>query len=278
MRFKRLSAISFALCGACLTVNAAFAAEDDAVAVINGRTLTAEDLQRYEQALQQQTPQGTAQSRDEHAILHGLIDRILLIQEGERQAVDETPELKREIATARDSLIARAMMEKFIEKNPISDEEVAARYDELILQMPTQQDYNASHILVETEADAVAAIEALNGGQAFEEVAKEKSVDQGSAQNGGSLGWVSPAQLVQPFADALKVTDKGTYTKQPVQTRYGWHVIRVDDVRGVEPPNLNAIRDRIVAMLRGERMQMYVQELREQSEIEVLKEVKKPAE
>jgi peptidyl-prolyl cis-trans isomerase C len=131
-----------------------------------------------------------------------------------------------------------------------------------------EQEYKASHILVETEEKAGEIIEKLNEGADFGELAKEHSKDT-SATQGGDLGWFTPEVMVEPFSQAVTQLKEGEYTRQPVQTQFGWHVIRLEEVREATPPSIEEVRPQIVQRLQSQMISDYLEKLREQAEVEI---------
>ncbi len=133
------------------------------------------------------------------------------------------------------------------------------------------KEYKARHILVEKEADAKAIIAQLKKGAKFEDLAKKQSKDPGSAANGGDLGWANPAGYVPEFADAMKKLAKGDVTPEPVKTQFGYHVIRVDDIRDAkapEPPKFEDIKPQLVQQMEQQKLAKYQEELRAKAKVE----------
>jgi peptidyl-prolyl cis-trans isomerase C len=133
--------------------------------------------------------------------------------------------------------------------------------------MVGSKEYRARHILVEKQADAVVIIEQLKKGAKFEELAKQ-SKDTGSAKNGGDLDWAAPDSFVKPFSDAMIKLQKGQYTEAPVQSQFGWHVIRLDDVRDTQFPPLEQVAPQIREGLQQERVQQFVEGLKKNAKIQ----------
>ena len=131
------------------------------------------------------------------------------------------------------------------------------------------KEYKARHILTTTETEAQAVIAQLNKGANFATLAKEKSIDTSSAQNGGELGWFSPDQMVKPFADAVEKLKKGSYTQTPVHTQYGWHVILLQDVRAVQPPPFDEVKDQVRGIMQNRIIGEYIDGLRKKAKIQI---------
>jgi len=150
-----------------------------------------------------------------------------------------------------------------VESNPATDAEILAEY-ETQLEQSSDKQYKARHILVETQSEAQDLIDQLDEGADFQALAKEHSTGP-SGPNGGDLGWFAPDQMVKPFADAVVALEDGAYSKAPVQTQFGWHVILREDTRENEPPTLESVRDAIKQRVEQEKFQDYMQGLRDGS-------------
>ena len=150
-----------------------------------------------------------------------------------------------------------------MESNPATDAEILAEYEAQLEQSADMQ-YKARHILVETQGEAEALVKQLDSGEDFEALAKEFSTGP-SGPNGGDLGWFAPDQMVKPFADAVVALDDGAYSKTPVQTQFGWHVILREDSRENEPPTLESVRDAVKQQVEQRKFQDYMQKLRDDS-------------
>jgi peptidyl-prolyl cis-trans isomerase C len=143
---------------------------------------------------------------------------------------------------------------------------VKAEYDKFKSQAGDKE-YRARHILVDKEEDAKAIIAKLKGGAKFEELAKQ-SKDPGSAANGGDLDWASPASYVKPFSDALVALQKGQVTETPVKTQFGYHVIKLEDVRAAKVPSMEEVKPQIAESLQQKKLQAYQEDLRKKAKIQ----------
>jgi peptidyl-prolyl cis-trans isomerase C len=148
----------------------------------------------------------------------------------------------------------------------VADADIKAEYDKFKAQAGDKE-YHARHILVEKEDEAKAIIAKLKGGAKFEELAKQ-SKDPGSASNGGDLDWASPASFVKPFSDAMVGLEKGKITETPVKTQFGYHVIKLEDVRAAKVPTLEEIKPQIAESLQQKKLQAYQQELRTKAKVQ----------
>ena len=208
---------------------------------------------------QQDTPQLRAMVKEE------LINREILIQEADKQGLGNTADVKNQVEIARQSIVIRSLVTDYLKKHPVSDAEIKAEYDRFKAQAGDKE-YKARHILVEKEDDAKAIIVKLKAGAKFEDLAKQ-SKDTGSAGNGGDLDWASPASFVKEFSTALTGLQKGQITETPVRTQFGYHVIRLDDVRPAKVPSLEEVKGQIAESLQQKKLQEFQKELRAKAKI-----------
>ena len=235
------------------------------VAVVNG---TAIPSSRVDEMVKQITSQqnAPADSPDLRAkVKEELITREILVQAADKAGLAKTEEVKSQLAMARQSIMIRALVADFVKKNPVSDAEVAAEYAR-IKQQAGDKEYHVRHILLGTEDEAKAVIAKLKAGASFEELAKQ-SKDTGSASNGGDLDWATPAAFVKPFSDAMVSLQKGQMTETPVQSQYGFHIIKVEDIRPAKIPALDDVKRQIVDGLQQKKLQGFQEELRKKAVI-----------
>jgi len=181
----------------------------------------------------------------------------LLYREALTRNLHQDPNIQTTIALATRSAMAQSLIEAVV-KERTTEEKVKTYYDDHKVQYARPQ-VNASHILVKDEALINEIKTKLDGGDDFSALAKAHSMDPGSKENGGSLGWFKKADMVGPFADAAFAADKGTVTG-PVQTRFGWHIIKVEDKRDEIP--LDEVRDQIEGALGQELAEAYIEEIK----------------
>jgi peptidyl-prolyl cis-trans isomerase C len=234
------------------------------IAVVNGRPIPKEraDLFLKELAKQGQpsTPELAALVRQE------LVDREILLQEAERRGLPAMAEFKFQIETARTQILIQALVQDELGKSPVKEEDIQAEYKRLTAQLGTE--YRARHVLVETEAMAKDIIARLAKGEKFEALAKSLSKDPGSAANGGDLDWAAADAFVGPFSEAMVKLEKGKTTAAPVQTQFGWHVIRLDDTRTSAPPVFAEVRDQIAESLQRKKLSEFQQTLKGRAKIQ----------
>jgi peptidyl-prolyl cis-trans isomerase C len=235
------------------------------VAVVNG---TAIPKSRADALIEQLVKQGQQDTPQLHqAVRDELVNREILMQEALREGVPSRADVKAQVAVAQQTVVLRAMIEDYVAKNKPSDAEVKARYDDLIKQAGGKE-YHLHHILVDNEQQAKDLIAKIKGGAKFEDLAKQFSKDPGSGKNGGDLDWANPKTYVPEFAAAAEKLQKGQMTDAPVHTQFGWHIIRVDDVRDIAPPPLDQVKGQIVQQMQQEKLQAFEQTLRAKAKIQ----------
>ncbi len=235
------------------------------VATVNGKPIPAA---KVDQVVKQVVAQGKATDSPQlrEAIKKDLIGREVLIQEADKQGVGTRPDVKNAIDNARQSIIINAMLADYIKKNPVKDADIKAEYDKYKAQVG-EKEYHARHILVATEDEAKQIIAKLKGGAKFEDLAKQ-SKDPGSAQNGGDLDWASPASFVPEFSKAMTSLQKGAITETPVHSQFGWHVIKLEDVRPAKVPPLEEVKQQVAESLQQRKLAAYREELMKKAKIQ----------
>jgi len=234
------------------------------LAVVNGKPVPSS---RADVMIKQLAAQGQPDSPQLRAMVkEELINREILIQEADKLGLSNSSEVKNQVEIARQSIAIRALIQDYLKKNPVKDAEIQAEYDKFKAQAGDKE-YHARHILVDKEDEAKAIITKLKGGAKFEELAKQ-SKDPGSAANGGDLDWASPASFVKPFSDAMVGLQKGQITETPVKTQYGYHVIKLEDVRAAKIPALEEVKPQIAESLQQKKLQAYQEDLRKKAKIQ----------
>jgi peptidyl-prolyl cis-trans isomerase C len=234
------------------------------VATVNGKAIPSA---KVDQMVKQVVAQGKAtdspQLRD--MIKKELIGREVLLQEADKQGIGGKADVKAAIDNARQSIIINAMLADYVKKNPVTDAQIKAEYDRYKGQVGDKE-YHARHILVGTEDEAKAIIAKLKGGAKFEELAKQSK--DGSAANGGDLDWASPASYVPEFSKAMVALQKGAITETPVKTQFGYHVIKLEDVRAAKIPPMEEVKQQIADSLQQRKLATYRDELMKKAKIQ----------
>ena len=214
-----------------------------------------------EQAGQPASPDFANAMKDE------LVNREILSQAAKKKGIDKTPTVAAQMDMARQAVLIRAFFEDYVKANPISDEQLKTDYDKYVVQLGDKE-FKVRHILVDKEDEAKAVIAALKRGETFEKLAKEKSKDTGSKDNGGDLDWAPAGRYVPEFATAVKAQAKGQLSETPVKSPFGYHVIRVDDSRAMKVPSFDEVKDKFRQQAQQEQVARLVQELRGKAKIE----------
>jgi peptidyl-prolyl cis-trans isomerase C len=240
------------------------AAQDaNKVATVNGKDIP---KARADLLARQASQQGQADSPQlRQQIREELVNRELLSQEAERRGVGKTGEIREQLELARQQVVIQAFLQDWAKTNPVTDEQLRGEYEKIKAQMGGNE-YKARHILVETEAEAKDIAAKLKKGEKFEELAKA-SKDPGSKENGGDLGWNTPQTFVKPFSDTMVKLKKGE-TAEPVQTQFGWHVIRLDDTRAVKHPPFDEVKPQVTQRLQRQMLEKLVADLRAKAKIQ----------
>lgn len=241
-----------------LTFGGTAAAET--VFTINGTPVDSAVIDVYfEQRLGQNAAQPTPEQRT--ILIAQLRDIYVLATQDLAKELAKDPKLAAQIELQKQGALAQAVAADFLNKVEVTDAEIRAEYENQITMAPPLQ-FKARHILVATQREAVDLIAELDGGANFEELAKAKSTGP-SGPNGGDLGWFSPDQMVAPFSRAVEGLENGDYTKTPVQTQFGWHVILREESRENTPPTLESVRDRVSQQVKQNKFQAHLASLRE---------------
>jgi peptidyl-prolyl cis-trans isomerase C len=195
------------------------------------------------------------------------VNREVLAQAATKRGLDKNPDIAAQMEMARQAVLVRALFENEMKANPITDADLQKQYEAFKGQMGTNE-YKVRHILVEKEDDAKSIIADLGKGGDFAKLAKDKSKDPGSKDNGGDLDWGPAARYVKPFSDAVVKLPKGQTTTAPVKTDFGYHVIRVDDVRPLKVPEFAELKEQFRQRAQQQQIQKLVQDLRSKAKVE----------
>lgn len=210
-----------------------------------------------------QKPANQATAEEAASVRSELMDIYLLSAVPRAEELKESPRIQAQLELQSRAMLAQAVATDFMTRNPATDEEMQALYAEQIKLAPTQE-FKARHILVETQGEAVAIIEELEGGADFAELATEKSTGP-SGPSGGDLGWFPPERMVPEFSAAVKTLGDGSFTKAPVQTQFGWHVILREESRESAPPPFDSVGEVLKQQVESGKLQDYIESLRNPS-------------
>ncbi|MFN3375039.1 MAG: peptidylprolyl isomerase [Burkholderiaceae bacterium] len=235
------------------------------IAIVNGKAVPKERADALRQQVERSgrpiTPDIEGQIKEE------VIAREIFMQEAQKRGLEASADYKAQMELARQTILIRELFSDYQKKNPITDAEIKAEYDKFVAANGGKE-YKASHILVEKEAEAKAIIASIKKGAKFEEIAKKQSKDPGSGARGGDLDWANPASYVSEFTEALIKLQKGKMTDAPVKTQFGWHIIRLDDVREAELPKLDDVKPQIAQQLQQQKLAKFQEDLRAKAKVE----------
>lgn len=244
----------------------AFAA--DAIATVNGKPVK---QSTYDLIVKDATAGGQKiDDNTKNAIINELISSELVVQEAQKAGIDKQPEFLVREDIGRRKLLTSMFLQDYVKKNPVTDADIKAAYEQY-KKAYGEKEYNARHILVKTEAEAKDIIAQLNKGGDFTKLAKEKSIDPGSKDKGGDLGWFSPASMVKPFSDVTANLQKGATSANPVQTQFGWHVIKLIDTRQAQPLAYDKLKDGLQKNLQQRNLEKFISDLHSKAKIDMTK-------
>lgn len=199
-------------------------------------------------------------------IMNKLISSELIYQEAQRQRLDKQADYLAKEELTRRELLVNTFLQDYIKKHPVSEADTKAAYEKYKAELGDKE-YNARHILVSTEAEAKDIIAQLGKGGDFAKIAAEKSKDPGSKEKGGDLGWFSLGGMVKPFSEAVSGLQKGAYTTTPIQTQFGWHVIKLENTRATQPPAYEKVKEGLQKQLQQQQLEKMLTELRNKAKI-----------
>ena len=248
---KRMAALVGAIT---LALSSAVMAQEDTGVSIDPNVFDLYLESRIQRPAAQATPDELAAVRDE------LTDLYLLSDQPRAEELKDDPRLQAQLELQSRAIMAQAVATDFVTSNQATDEEMQTLYAEQIKLAPPQE-FKARHILVETQGEAIELITLLEGGADFAELAKERSTGP-SGPSGGDLGWFTPDRMVAEFSNAVQALADSAFTKIPVQTQFGWHVILREDSREVAPPPYESILDTLKQQVEQQKLQDYLASLR----------------
>jgi len=235
------------------------------VAVVNGKAVPKARIEALAQQVARSGRPVTAEMQGQ--LREEVIAREIFMQEAQKKGLDATEDYKLQLELARQTILIRELFSDYQKANPVTDADIQAEYDRFIAST-SGTEYRARHILVEKEDQARAIIASIKKGQKFEDIAKKQSKDPGSGAKGGDLDWASPGNFVKEFSEAMTSLKKGQMTENPVKSQFGFHIIRLDDVRQAQVPKFEEVKPQIAQQLQQGRMNAYQQDLRSKAKVE----------
>ena len=232
------------------------------LATVDGKELRASDLAAFRAGL----PPQLAQQLPEDVLLDQLISNILIAKQAKAEGLDKSPAVKQSLATAENQILAKAWVNGKL-KAAVTDAAVKAKYEELKTSFKPSEEVHARHILVKTEAEAKDLVATLKKGEDFGKLAAQKSIDPTAKENGGDLGYFAEGDMVPEFGAAVFAAKPNSLIETPIQTPFGWHVIKVEDRRMSNLPSFKEVQQDIKAMLAEEAIDKQVKELMAKAKI-----------
>jgi peptidyl-prolyl cis-trans isomerase C len=230
------------------------------VAIVDGTPISRDAYDDYLKGLLRGKPVSDVTADEKNQVLDQMINMQLIAAQAEKDGLEKDPDVATRVALLRTQILADAAAQKYVKSNEPSDQELHAAYDAAT----DKTEYHASHILVPTKEKADQLIKKIKGGAKFEDIAKADSTDNSKA-NGGDLGWFTTARMVKPFGDAVKGLKKGEFTTDPVQTQYGWHIIKLDDTRDAP---FDQMKVQLTNGIMQKKFQEYIEGLKKTAKIE----------
>lgn len=262
MRLLSLAAAILLLGAGALPVTAE---DDPVVARVNGAELHRSDVIAAQRSLPQQYQQVPLEQFYPR-LLDQLVTGMLIADAGRKAKLADDPEVKARTARAEDRIIQEVYINRAVEA-AATDAKLHEQYDKFVKEQPAKEEVSARHILVASEDEAKAIIGDLGKGADFATIAKQKSTDP-AKDTGGDLGFFTRDSMVPEFADAAFNLGKGEYTKTPVHTQFGWHVIKVEDRRTAPPPSFEESKEELTGEIAREAITAEVKALRDGAKIE----------
>ena len=250
--------------GTASTSPATAAAPAAPVATVNGNIISRDLFEFYAKAAANK-PAAELTPEQRQQLLDGLVSGEVVAQQAGKEGLGDDKDVQSMLSMARLEIMQRAMQQKYLKDKTPTDAQLRAEYDAQIAQMP-KTEYHARHILVPTKERAEAVAAMLRKGGNFAQIASKESSDSSKSQ-GGDLGWFNPSTMVKPFADALIALKKGQ-TSEPVQSQFGWHIIKLEDTRTVAPPPFENSKQEIAQLVMRKRFKAYVDELLKTAKVE----------
>jgi peptidyl-prolyl cis-trans isomerase C len=244
------------------------------VATVDGQPIGRDTYEFYVKGVAGKTSaELSADQRDQ--ALENLVRAQVIAEQAEKDGLTKDTNTAALLELSRLNVLQQALSEKYLKDKKATDQEMRAEYETQVSAM-SRTEYHAKHILVATSAFAEKAVRDLEKGMKFEDVAKRDSMDS-SKDNGGDLGWFTPDRMVKPFADAVISLKPGEYTHTPVQTQYGWHIIKLEETRDLAPPTFDSVKERLEQVVQTKKFKGYVDGLVKTAKVEKKLEPATPA-
>jgi peptidyl-prolyl cis-trans isomerase C len=239
---------------------------DASVATVNGVAIPQSKVDLIVKQLADRGQKDSPELRDR--IKQQLITNEVLYQDAVKKGVDKSADVQAQLDAAKQQIVVSTYVSNWVKANPVSDADVQKEYDRVIKANFAGKEYHARHILVKTEAEANDILAQLKKGKKFDDLAKAKSIDTQSGAQGGDLGWSSPTNYVPEFSAAMTKLTKGQITQTPVKTQFGYHIIKLEDVRDAKAPPLDQVKGEISQQLERQKVEKMVEDLRAKATVQ----------
>jgi peptidyl-prolyl cis-trans isomerase C len=237
----------------------------ETAATVNGKAISKHSVE----LIAKQTGAKPDDAEAQKAIIDQLALQMVVAEEAGKKGLDKQPKVQEQVQILTQSVLANAYVQDYLDSHPVTDDTLKAEYEKIKKEMAGLE-YKARHILVASEAEAKDIITALKKDPAaFDKLAKEKSRDPGSRDHGGDLGWFDLTKMVPEFSDAVHALQKGSFTQEPVQSQFGFHVIFLDDTRPIEPPAFEAIKADLTQQVKQQELKKHIDEIKAKAKIEI---------
>jgi peptidyl-prolyl cis-trans isomerase C len=247
----------------------AAAGGDPVIAIVNSDKIHRSELQEALKGVPAQTRQQQSPDKIYMALLDQMIATTLVAQAARKAKTQDEPDVKRRLALVQEQVLAQAYIDRMVQAG-ISEGKLRALYDKTMATAPPREEVRARHIILASEADAKAVIDQLKGGADFVALAQEKTTDPASKASGGDLGWLTKEQMMLPeFANVAFSLKPGEFSQTPVHSKFGWHVIKVEDRRKAPPPTIDELRPQLTEELARQMIAEKMKELKTAAKIEV---------
>lgn len=242
---------------------------DKPVATVNGKPIDKKTFDAYIIHKKTQDPKYDTEKNREK-LIQELVNRELMFQDALNKKLNKDKDVLFQLEQHRIDLLIKHAIRKTMLATPITDTELKLEYDRRV-KAANVMEFKARHILVKKEDKAKSVIEELNNGKEFIKLAKAYSTGP-TGKNGGDLGWFNARQMVPEFSKTVASMKKGSYTKAPVKTKFGWHVIKLEDTRKMDPPKFSDIKKQVRAIMQNKKLQEYILKLRKEAKIKINKQ------
>lgn len=251
-------------CGKAATPGVEPASKAPPAALVDGKPISKSQFDLYVENVERQSKRQITEA-EKSQLLDQFISMQLAAEAARKDGIEKDAKVQDQLALARLNVLVDSGLQQWLEKNPVTDAELRPEYDAQVAQMP--REYHARHILVDDQAKAEAITKELKAGGDFAKLAEKSSKDP-SGKNGGDLGWFTLDSMVKPFSDAVAALQAGQMTQQPVQSQFGWHVIKLEESRVTAPPPFEEVKDRVKVLVQRKKLQTYLDDLRKNAKVE----------